>query len=338
MKNDSISSFRLDYIDFLKCVGLICIMTAHVNCPFPIFFLRNFDVQLMVIISAMLVGLSYDRRDPRTLREIAAFEGKRILRLALPAWIFLVGALLLQACAGNVYAADYYLQSFLFTSYGMNYVWIILIYIFSALLIPLFAKLPNNVYTPLVILAVYAVYEVLFALGIGAESRWMMTTVYQIIPYGVLSYIGYQYPKMKRKTKAGITLAALLIFAGCAFVYWISAGSFVSTQEAKYPARIYYLSYGVFVSMLLLSLCAKFPIKRMYHNPFVSFVSKHSLWIYLWHILWLWISKRIIPERLWFVELPFLFFLSVLSVYVQNLLISLIEKKKTVPFFKYLKC
>ncbi len=40
-------------IDFLRFVGLIMIIFAHVNPPAVLFQLRNFDVPLMVLISGV---------------------------------------------------------------------------------------------------------------------------------------------------------------------------------------------------------------------------------------------------------------------------------------------
>ena len=41
-------------IDVLKFIGLFCIILAHVNPPQIIFQIRNFDVVLMILLSAYL--------------------------------------------------------------------------------------------------------------------------------------------------------------------------------------------------------------------------------------------------------------------------------------------
>ena len=46
------------YIDFLKLLGLFCIILAHVNPPAIIMQIRNFDVPLMVILSGFLASKS----------------------------------------------------------------------------------------------------------------------------------------------------------------------------------------------------------------------------------------------------------------------------------------
>lgn len=52
---------RLIFIDYLKLLGLMCIILAHV-CTNPIIMqLRSFDVPLMVMISGFLAIGSYKR-------------------------------------------------------------------------------------------------------------------------------------------------------------------------------------------------------------------------------------------------------------------------------------
>ena len=44
---------RID-LDILKVIGLLCIIFAHANPPDILFRIRNFDVVLMILISAYL--------------------------------------------------------------------------------------------------------------------------------------------------------------------------------------------------------------------------------------------------------------------------------------------
>lgn len=54
VKSNGAKKRRLYYLDFLKTVGLFCIIIAHVNPPNCIIAVRSFDVPLMVIISSFL--------------------------------------------------------------------------------------------------------------------------------------------------------------------------------------------------------------------------------------------------------------------------------------------
>lgn len=52
---------RIGYIDFLKTLGLLLLILAHVDAPAFILQLRCFDVPLMVILSGILAKDSYKR-------------------------------------------------------------------------------------------------------------------------------------------------------------------------------------------------------------------------------------------------------------------------------------
>ena len=49
MLMDKLNSRRINYIDFLKFIGLTGIFAAHVGSPKWLMMLRNFDVPFMVI-------------------------------------------------------------------------------------------------------------------------------------------------------------------------------------------------------------------------------------------------------------------------------------------------
>ncbi len=75
---------RREDIDILKSIGLICIILAHVNPPKYIFQLRNFDVVLMILVSAYL-GLCSTKK-----MNYFEYVYKRAIRLIIPTWIFLI--------------------------------------------------------------------------------------------------------------------------------------------------------------------------------------------------------------------------------------------------------
>lgn len=70
-------------------------MFAHVAPPVIVFQLRNFDVVLMVLVSAYL-GLK-SRKSEKLIPHLV----KRFKRLVLPSWIFISFFLILKMCLGN---------------------------------------------------------------------------------------------------------------------------------------------------------------------------------------------------------------------------------------------
>ena len=92
----------------------------------------------------------------------------------------------------------------------------------------------------------------------------------------------------------------------------------------KYPPTIYYISYALFVSFLLLSIFKRINLKE---NRFIEFCSKSSLWIYLWHILFLTIVPILFGELDWILKYTIVLICAVGLTYIQNKVLDLLEKK-----------
>ena len=67
----------------------------------------------------------------------------------------------------------------------------------------------------------------------------------------------------------------------------------------------------------------------------ISFVSKSSLWIYLWHILILYVVKSLIEnDNLWLVQYAAIVVLSVVVTLIQNLIVNKMLSKYPIDFLK----
>lgn len=327
---------RIRYIDFLKFIGLTGIIIAHVGPPGWIMALRSFDVPFMVILSAILGERSYQRYE-NNKNSAVHYIVSRIKRLVFPTWIFLAFYFCIYfGVTGEVYDIKYYMASFALTRYGIGYVWIILIYLYCAVLIPLFSRIKLSRGGMVCIAVVYAIYEIMYYFRIGANHALMDTVFYYIVPYGVLTYLGYNYHRMKKTQKWGIAAASFVMFAGFGLYYWMKYGSPQLVQIAKYPPRLYYLGYGTAVSFFLILVCESRDF-RIYDNRMIRFVSKNSMWIYLWHILILSAYKFLKLPEIWFVKLLIVYVSAMGIVFTVNRLLDGIEKKKAFKAVKYLR-
>ena len=334
-------SNRIYYIDFLKFIGLIGIIIAHVNSPEWALMIRSFDVPLMVILSSILAGKTYSKYSG-TLSSAANYYTSRIKRLVIPTWLFLVFYFAVDFLfTGTANSMVYYAASFCLTRYGIGYVWIILIYLYSALLIPLFYKLKLSVKGIVFVALSYLLFEIAYHYSIGLNintvvNAFVDTTYYYIVPYGVLTYLGINYSRMNKTAKITITAVSALLFVSLAVFYWKSTGEFQSVYIAKYPPRMYFLSYGVAYSFGLLMLCEGKNLK-IFKNKLVQYISSHSMWIYLWHILVLKVYEVLKLPEFWIIKFIIVCLVSVLIVMVINKLLDFADNKYTYPFVKYFR-
>lgn len=331
---------RIGYIDLLKFIRLTGIILAHVGSPGWIMMVRSFDVPLMVILSSMLANKSFAKYKT-TNNSISKYYISRIKRLVIPTWIFLFIYFILAFLVGHkAESLIYYIASFSLTRYGIGYVWIILIYLYSAIMIPMFAKIKFSYKSNIIICILYVLYEIAYyyKIGLGGSffSKIIETTIYYIIPYGVLTYLGYNYNSITKKAKIGIAITSLLIFVILAVYYYLVSGKPELVQIAKYPPRLYFISYGIACSFVLLLLCEN--VKIMVSGSFLfSFISSHSMWIYLWHILVIAIYEKFKLPELWYIKFLLVYAGAIVIVVLVNRVIDLFEKKHIISLFKYLK-
>lgn len=327
---------RIDYIDFIKVIGLSCIIVAHVEPTGLVYMLRQFDVVLMVLVSSILAQLSYEKYVKYNISSYKYYI-RRLKRLVIPTWIFLF--IYFSKCiilSGSFQDISVYINSFLLTRYGIGYVWVILIYVYSSLWIPLIYKLRTYKFTIVIVAVLYLLYEVCLYFKVGTDIPFIETTFYYIIPYGLITYIGYNYYSYSKKTRYFTISASLFLVIIIGIYYLNKFGMVQDVGRAKYPPRLYYIGYGVGVSFFILEFCRNINLK-IYGCRFVKFIAKHSLWIYLWHILALDIYRKFQLPEVWYLKFWGVYIIAIVIVLVVNLFLDktgIDEKIKIIGYFR----
>jgi fucose 4-O-acetylase-like acetyltransferase len=282
---------RDDRIDILRFIGLSMIILAHVDPPGLLFQLRNFDVPLMILISAMSFGLSYKTNEP-----YSSYVWKRIKRLVFPVWVFLsVYFLIIYIFNPGSDELDF---TTILTSYalleGIGYVWIIRVFLLVALISPLLftwhQHTPRNSQYFMILALSFLAYELLryFSLPYiqsGAGELASSVALY-LVPYGIIFAIGLRMIQLNKNQLYAIAFSSLAIFIVAGLWLWFLNNEFIPTQSLKYPPSIYYFSYAVFISSLLWihSGFIDQSIETLKLKPLVLFIARNSIWVYLWHI------------------------------------------------------
>lgn len=278
-------------IDILRAIGLAAIIFAHSGPPGFLFQLRNFDVPLMVIASAMSFGLSYSSGYP-----YLSYVWKRIKRLVFPVWLFLTAYFIAQIAILPT-SAELNLKTIL-GSYalieGIGYVWVIRVFLLVALASPLlwaFNKktLKNSRFFGLVAIA-FIFYELLrhYSLPYIQDDfeKLVSLILIQPIPYFLTFLIGLRMRVMRKPQLYAMSACSLAVFIIMGTGLFMQADGLVPTQALKYPPSAYYIAYALFISTLLWIFSHQIEnlFEWMRIKGAVLFVASNSMWIYLWHI------------------------------------------------------
>ncbi len=127
-------------LDFLRAVGLLLIILAHVNPPQLLFQLRTFDVTMMVAVST----ISYT--EYAKPKGYMPYLFGRFKRLILPTWQFIVLQSLLFYILSLLtgVASPFTFKATLvglLTFSGIGYLWVIRVFLYNALINPLIKKI-----------------------------------------------------------------------------------------------------------------------------------------------------------------------------------------------------
>lgn len=176
----------------------------------------------------------------------------------------------------------------------------------------------------------YSLYEILVTHEVGIENKFMSTIPYQLVPYGILTMVGMYTIVGGRRSQIMLAVLSGLVVIIYAVYGIINGQGIISPQEAKYPARLYYLSYGVFVTMILLLITEK-KDRKVFHSRLVLCISKSSYWIYLWHIILVASVQKLFPSMIWIIRYFIVVICSVGMAVIQQKCINLLRKHTNVP-------
>lgn len=314
--------------DILKTIGILGIFAAHAiygntQSSLEIFLeeFRNFDVPLMVIIS----GLVFYRSSSGKEYSFTNYLKKRVPRLIIPVWVFLVIFFLLTYFItlnqdGNKafpFTLKEIIGSFCLLNYiSIGYVWIIRVFVLVAIVTPVLLKLrqksSSKLFFGVYLAIVYGIYEVLasFILKLNIQNTSLSNPTlnfiygrlflfifcqqicFYLIPYACLFGFGMTIATLKKREIIFICLLSGIVYLSLSARYYHDFGYFVSTYVAKFPPRTYYVVYGIFLSTLmylLIDFIVKIGKKMNLPN---SLINKAKTIIYfissssLWIYLW----------------------------------------------------
>jgi peptidoglycan/LPS O-acetylase OafA/YrhL len=293
-------------IDSLRALAIVLIILAHVYPPTVLFQIRIFDVPLMAMLLGMSFILSVSKKNKETYIN---FVLKRFKRLVIPAWVFLTLFFICSFTAVNILniKSPYDLKT-LITSYsllsGIGYVWIIRVFFTIAILSPLLFKLSKKINTLLergiVTFSLLFIQELLCILTeklYGVNQYLFEQLVAISFGYAIIALVGMWAINQTRREN---------LISGCFFLtIFLATGKlqgFPLISDQKYPPTIYFLSFGLGISLFLFYLVSNKVLNPVLENEIIVWVSKHSLEIYYWHIFPITMFELLLPNINWLMK------------------------------------
>lgn len=305
-------------IDLLRTIGILLIILAHVDAPFIIKQIRIFDVVLLVIISG------YVYKEPKNYIK---YVYKRIERLVLPTWLFLtiffLGLFLVEKILKIEIGGlnkDTIISSYTFW-WGIGFVWIIRIYLGVAILGPIvLKKLSFNK-----LILYYIILEVFIGIILKKYNNGILNRAIELLPYILVFCYG---SLLKQKV---ITIKRVTYFLGILIVLFIFRKDNIDIGDFKYPPRLIYIWYGLFVSNILFLIkdnLVKVLLKFKYLKNFIEYIGKSTMWFYLIHIgvyyVIIFAKKKIMLD--WKIEYLILVLLSLGILFIKDMILKKFEK------------
>lgn len=304
-------------IDLLRTIGILFIILAHVDAPCIIKQIRIFDVVLLVVISG------YVYKEPK---DYIKYIYKRVERLVFPTWLFLtiffLGLFLVEKIlkieVGGL-NRDTIISSYTFW-WGIGFVWIIRIYLGVAILGPIvLKKLSFNR-----LILYYIILEAFIVIVLRKYNNEILNRAIELLPYILIFCYGNL---LNQKL---ISLKRVTCFLGLLIVLFIFRKATIDIGSFKYPPRLIYIWYGLFISNVLFLMkdnLIKIILKLEYLKSFIEYIGKSTMWLYLIHIgvyyIIFFIKKRIVLD--WKIEYLMLVLLSLGILIIKDIVLKKVE-------------
>ncbi len=279
---------RLFEIDDIRGISIIVMILIHTNVYFlqyPLSYatleISQFAVVAFIFCSAYLF---FQKKQEYSWKTFFLHLWKRVKRLIVPYYFFFaVYYLFLLLKEPHKLTSSYVLQN-IFVVGGLDFNWLVLLFIQMAILMPFIAYLAEKRKK---LLAVYFAVAVVSSLLFLKYTPLSYYRSIMWLPWSLVLIYTYYFDKMWNNKK---------IFFWMTFLF---AGLFVGTQQLilpifhhslymydnKYPPNLYHLAYGFLSINILFFLSKRGVFSHKIIRSVIHFFSLYSYQIFFIHIL-----------------------------------------------------
>lgn len=265
-------------IDNLRGLSILAMMAIHANAYFLDnllnYFFWNFFQWAVPVFLFCSFFLTF------SLKKELNFK-KRFFRLYRPYLIFLIFYfLLLFFFEKQKFNLSYFLAN-IFLYGGIDYNWLVLLFLGFIFLTPLFFYLKKNKFLFYGFFLLSFFSSIFFIFYPPKSYRFFM-----FLPWILIVYFAYFFVQWKKSFwKIGAIIITSLFSFLITFFLEKKIGHNLSQFANKYPPTLYHLSYGVFSTTILYQLSEINFFDILGFDRLLNFLSVNSYSLYFVHIL-----------------------------------------------------
>lgn len=282
---------RFDEVDLARALGIIGVIAVHIlthSLTNPVNKLvwncLQFFVITFVFCSGFVLTHAYSGK-LNTITESLSWYKKRLVRLAIPFWIYLIVHYSLWLAFPNVFRGlgltksfKYFIDSALFMG-GTNFNFLPLLFIELMVLFPLFL----NWFKKKKILYTYLFFSILITLIFTfAKFPYSLYRFTMWVPWSLVLILAMYFKESKFRQYITFGLISLFGFLAIYFINPI-IGKDEIFYNHKYPPDFFYILFGISITLFLLILGKSNIFQNKWIKKSYNFVSRNSYKIFFIH-------------------------------------------------------
>ncbi len=290
---------RYLHIDFLKAVAVIVLMIIHVfsyylndKLIYHSWNWLHFVVPIFVFTSGYLWASVY-KKYLFNNRNYFSWIKKRLIRLLFPYYFFLFLHYFLWFIFPNFFQGIGLLKDLKFILYsifllgGVDFNWLVLLFIQLTILSPLIAFSFKNKKSFLIIFFISVLSSVYFSLFKFPYQhfKWVM-----ILPWLMVFYLGmfsFLIENKLKKINIKKFYIFMVLFFSLIFLFFYYYRPKIIFTENKYPPNLLYLSYGLAITYLLVFVSKFNLFGRQIFRKAMTCLGKNSYHLFFVHYIFI---------------------------------------------------
>jgi len=302
---------RLEEIDILRGISVFAIILIH-SCSyflhkriaFILWDYSQFAVAVFIFCSAYIFFVA----EPQiNISNVLKYLKKRLWRLLPTYYLFAATYLFLSVLFDKKIMTVKVILQNLFLYGGIDFNWLILLFVYLAILMPIIYFLYKNI-------RVFFYVGLLLSLSSSILFLFSRPLNYRIImwlPWSLILYFTLLFIKSKRKKL--FLFLSIIIFLTIFIVLKLTIIKGTQFQN-KYPPNLYHLSYSLFSLSVLYFLSKINPLRLNIIKTFFYFLSSNSYTIFFIHLIVIFLITVPVKLRLNWMNFFLLVFLSTVLI------------------------